>query len=130
MKPPANDSRVVDGENVAGRKLIRQVEDRAVLEARRAMWPYNEEPRRVARFCGAQRNAFGRQIEIEAIDAHDELAARELSINSTGASGITKTPAKKSAWEASRNKHLTTANWQFTTKDARIKIKRICPQFE
>jgi hypothetical protein len=35
------------------------------------VWPDNEEPRGVARFCGAQRNAFRRKIEIEEIDAHD-----------------------------------------------------------
>jgi len=34
------------------------------------------------------------------------------------------------AWQASRNKHHTKANWQFTTKDARIKLKRLYPQFE
>ena len=34
------------------------------------------------------------------------------------------------AWQASRNKHHAKANWQFTTKDARIKLKRLYPQFE
>jgi hypothetical protein len=34
------------------------------------------------------------------------------------------------AWESTRNKHHTKANWQFTTKDARIKLKRLYPQFE
>ena len=63
--------------------MIRQVEDRAVLETRRAMWPDNEEPRGVARFRGAQRNAFRRQIEIEEIYAHDEIAAREPAIISS-----------------------------------------------
>ena len=31
------------------------------------------------------------------------------------------------AWEASRNKNNTKANWQFTTADARIKLKRLYP---
>jgi len=30
-------------------------------------------------------------------------------------------------WEANRNKHHTTADWQFTTADARVKLKRLYP---
>jgi DDE superfamily endonuclease len=35
-----------------------------------------------------------------------------------------------SAWHDYRNKHNTKANWQFTTADARVKLKRLYPQFE
>ena len=31
------------------------------------------------------------------------------------------------AWEASRNKNHAKANWQFTTADARVKLKRLYP---
>jgi hypothetical protein len=31
------------------------------------------------------------------------------------------------AWEASRNKNHTKAGWQFTTADARVKLKRLYP---
>jgi hypothetical protein len=31
------------------------------------------------------------------------------------------------AWEASRNKNHTKANWQFTTDDARVRLKRLYP---
>jgi hypothetical protein len=31
------------------------------------------------------------------------------------------------AWEKDRNKNHTKANWQFTTADARIKLKRLYP---
>jgi hypothetical protein len=31
------------------------------------------------------------------------------------------------AWEAARNKHHAKADWQFTTADARIKLKRLYP---
>ena len=31
------------------------------------------------------------------------------------------------AWERTRNKHHTKADWQFTTADARIKLKRLYP---
>jgi len=33
------------------------------------------------------------------------------------------------AWEADRNKHHAIADWQFTTDDARIKLKRLYPSF-
>ena len=33
------------------------------------------------------------------------------------------------AWEADRNKYHTKANWQFTTDDARIKLKHLYPTF-
>ena len=34
------------------------------------------------------------------------------------------------AWQNNRNKQDSKANWQFTTDDARIKLKRLYPQFE
>jgi hypothetical protein len=34
------------------------------------------------------------------------------------------------AWEEHRNKHHAKADWQFTTDDARVKLKRLYPQFE
>ena len=43
---------------------------------------------------------------------------------------ISPTLAKEiAAWEAHRNKHNAKADWQFTTKDARVKLKRLYPQF-
>jgi hypothetical protein len=33
------------------------------------------------------------------------------------------------AWQAERNKKHTKAGWQFTTADARIKLKRLYPAF-
>ena len=33
------------------------------------------------------------------------------------------------AWEAARNKNHAKADWQFTTADARIKLKRLYPAF-
>ncbi|HME83398.1 MAG TPA: IS630 family transposase, partial [Roseiarcus sp.] len=33
------------------------------------------------------------------------------------------------AWEDHRNKHHAEANWQFTTDDARVKLKRLYPSF-
>jgi hypothetical protein len=34
------------------------------------------------------------------------------------------------AWQHHRNKHHAKANWQFKTADARVKLKRLYPQFE
>ena len=31
------------------------------------------------------------------------------------------------AWQARRNRHHTKADWQFTTADARVKLKRLYP---
>jgi uncharacterized small protein (DUF1192 family) len=33
------------------------------------------------------------------------------------------------AWEAERNKHHAKADWQFTSADARIKLKQLYPVF-
>jgi DDE superfamily endonuclease len=33
------------------------------------------------------------------------------------------------AWQSYRNKHATKANWQFTTADARVKLKHLYPTF-
>ena len=34
------------------------------------------------------------------------------------------------AWQDNRNRHHAKADWQFTNADARVKLKRLCPQFE
>ena len=34
------------------------------------------------------------------------------------------------AWQVNRNTHHVKADWQFKTDDARIKIKRLYPQFQ
>ena len=33
------------------------------------------------------------------------------------------------AWERHRNKHRAEADWQFTTENARVKLKRLYPKF-
>src|SRR6185437_13783450 len=38
--------------------------------------------------------------------------------------------AEVAAWQRNRNKSHVKAEWQFTTKDARIKLKTLYPQFE
>ena len=34
------------------------------------------------------------------------------------------------AWQASRDRLQAKVNWQFTTDDARVKLKRLYPTFE
>ena len=34
------------------------------------------------------------------------------------------------AWQENRNKHHAKADWQFTTANARVKLKRLYPQFQ
>ena len=34
------------------------------------------------------------------------------------------------AWQDNRNKYHAIADWQFTTADARVNLKRLYPQFE
>jgi hypothetical protein len=38
--------------------------------------------------------------------------------------------AEIAAWQDNRNKHHAKADWQFSTSDARIKLKRLYPRFE
>lgn len=43
---------------------------------------------------------------------------------------INKIRSEVRAWELHRNKKEATINWRFTTKDARIKLKRLYPTLE
>ena len=38
--------------------------------------------------------------------------------------------AEVAAWERVRNAVRTTIDWQFTTSDARVKLKRLYPNYE
>lgn len=38
--------------------------------------------------------------------------------------------SQAAAWQARRNQHRTKMNWQFTTADARIKLKRLYPSID
>ena len=66
-----NDARIIDDEDIARPKHVRQISDRAILESLLGSRAHDEHARRIARRRGPQRNAFGRQIEIEEIDAHE-----------------------------------------------------------
>jgi hypothetical protein len=62
------------------------------------------------------------------------MAEIELSvINNHGLSDriptIEQMRAETDAWNVRRNKDACKIDWQFTTADARIKLKRLYPQF-
>jgi hypothetical protein len=64
-----------------------------------------------------------------------DMAESELSVLSTQCLDR-RIPDKQTltseiaAWEHDRNTHHAKADWQFTTADARIKLKRLYPQFQ
>ncbi len=43
---------------------------------------------------------------------------------------LVKMRSEVSAWERDRNDRKSGVNWQFTTKDARIKLKRLYPTLD
>lgn len=45
-------------------------------------------------------------------------------------SKIEKMRSEVSAWETARNRLKAVVNWQFTTEDARIKLKRLYPTLD
>jgi DDE superfamily endonuclease len=60
------------------------------------------------------------------------MAETELSVLSTQCldrriPGKDTLIGEVSAWEAARNKHHAKADWQFTTENARVKLKRLYP---
>jgi Homeodomain-like domain len=59
-----------------------------------------------------------RQLVEEGFEA---VLARKYNANSA---------RRRIAWQDHRNKHHAKADWQFTTANARVKLKRLYPQFE
>ena len=43
---------------------------------------------------------------------------------------IKEMKSEVAAWQEHRNKQLAKINWQFTTTDARVKLKKLYPSFE
>src|SRR4029077_11746205 len=81
MKPRAYDSRIVEGEHIARRKIIWQIEDATVLELRNRMWPNDKQPCRVAWFRRAQSDTLFWQFKIEEIDSHNAATASKTAMD-------------------------------------------------
>ena len=62
--------------------------------------------------------------------AEIELSAMAKQCLHRRISSITSLRVELSAWEIERNKNQKGVDWQFTTDDARIKLKRLYPQFK
>lgn len=62
--------------------------------------------------------------------AESELGVLSLQCLDRRIENVDKLKHKITAWEKNRNRDYTKADWQFTTADARIKLKRLYPQFE
>ena len=77
-------------------------------------------------------------LEIHYTPKHGSwLNMAEIEINVLANHGLSKRVAtmgqmrkEVSAWNKNRNKTASKINWRFTTDDARIKLKRLYPQFE
>ena len=59
--------------------------------------------------------------------AECELSVLRRQSLRTRVSDIETVREKAAAWEANRNQRQTGIDWQFTTDDARIKLKRLYP---
>ena len=78
------------------------------------------------------------KLEIHYTPKHGSwLNMAEIEINVLVNHGLSKRVAtmeqmrkEVTAWNKTRNKSSSKINWRFTTEDARIKLKRLYPQFE
>jgi len=89
-------------------------------------------------FPAKEAHRIARQLQFHYTPKHGSwlnMAEIELSILSRQCLSR-RIPEKKrlekevEAWQAERNHSGATINWQFTTKDARIKLKRLYPSFD
>ncbi len=62
--------------------------------------------------------------------AEIELSAMTRQCLGRRIASITSLRAELSTWEINRNDNLKTVDWQFTTDSARIKLKKLYPQFK
>ena len=61
--------------------------------------------------------------------AESELAVLSAQCLDRRIPDTTKLTEEVTAWQENRNKHHAKANWQFTTDDARVKLKSLYPSF-
>ena len=88
-------------------------------------FPPDKARRRVERFEWHYTPKHGSRLNM----AESERAALASQCLGRRMADKQKLTAEIAAWEADRNKYHAQANWQFTTDDARIKLKRLYPTF-
>ena len=62
---------------------------------------------------------------------HGQFAAGQAqSVLEVGIDLVAGQPGEVGAWQASRDRIHANVNWQFTTDDARVKLKRLYPTLD
>ncbi len=91
-----------------------------------AAFPAPEARRLVERFEWHYTPKHGSWLDM----AESELAVRSTQCLDRRIPDKPKLIEQVAAWQENRNKHHASADWQFTTADARVRLKRLYPQFE
>jgi hypothetical protein len=89
-------------------------------------------------FAPAEARRLADRLEVHHTPKHGSwLNMAEIELSALGRQCLARRIANRStltdqvaAWEAARNAAQTKADWQFTTADARIKLRRLYPSFE
>lgn len=88
-------------------------------------------------FAPAEARRILERLEFHFTPKHGSwLNMAEIELNVLGSQCLDRRIADQAflttevaAWEAQRNQHASTVNWQFTTADARIKLRKLYPSF-
>jgi hypothetical protein len=90
-------------------------------------------------YAPAQAKALADRLEVHYTPKHGswlDMAETELSVLQRQCLGTKRVPTKTrlekelKAWETKRNQNQRGVNWQYTTRDARTKLKRLYPVIE
>ncbi len=93
-EPRRDHPRVVEDEGVAGTQQVREVANMAV--GRRLAWHDDQKPGRIARLGGTQGDELLGQIEVEQIDAHQDVKGAWASrLSRTGRGTRARAPRKR-----------------------------------
>lgn len=112
-----------------GAKMITLVQDNLNTHAKASLYkafPAAEARRLAKRFEWHYTPKHGSWLDL----AESELAALTSQCLNRRIPDKQTLIEEVAAWEADRNRVKTKADWQFTTEDARNKLKRLYPQFD
>ena len=113
----------------ANAKIIVLVQDNLNIHSKASLYeafPAAEARRLVERFEWHYTPKHGSWLDM----AESELAVLATQCLDRRISDKPTLIAEVDAWQDDRNKHCVKADWQFTTHDARVKLKTLYPQFE
>ena len=109
--------------------LIRVVQDNLSTHSAGAMYeafPAPEARRLVERFEWHYTPKHGSWLDM----AESELGVLTAQCLDRRIANKDMLTSEVAAWQADRNRRHTQSNWQFTAQTARVKLKRLYPQFE